>query len=89
MREIEPGIECPIFLKREWTIKQLTRDINAAGKVSDKAERAEQLKNQVELLLSCEKYDEKKEDCKKCKTISMLRKQTAELLIKAEELGEE
>jgi len=88
MTESKPEINCPIFLKREWTIKELTRDINEAKAVSDKAERAEELKKQVELLLSCEKYDEKKEDCKNCKTISMLRKQTAELLIKMKGLGE-
>ena len=87
MREIEPGIKCPIFLKREWTFKELTRDINEAREVSDKAERAGQLKNQVELLLSCEKYDEKNEDCKNCRIISNLRKQTAELLIKMKGLG--
>jgi len=87
MRELKPEIKCPVFLKREWTIKELTRDINEAREVSDKAERAKQLKNQVELLLSCEKYDEKNADCKNCRTISNLRKQTAELLIKMKGLG--
>jgi len=83
MAEPRPQISCPIFLKREWTIKELTRDINEAKAVSDKAERAECLKNEVEMLLSCEKYNETKKDCKNCRTISGLRKQTAELLIKA------
>jgi len=87
MTEPKSEIKCPVFLKREWTIKELTRDINEAKGVSDKAERAGQLKNQVELLLSCEKYDEKNEDCKNCRTISNLRKQTAELLIKMKGLG--
>ncbi|GAG14484.1 unnamed protein product, partial [marine sediment metagenome] len=82
MVEPRPQINCPIFLKREWTIKALTRDINEAKVVSDKAERANHLKNEVELLLSCEKYDEKNEDCKNCRTISTLRKETAELLMK-------
>ena len=86
MTETKPEINCPIFLKREWAIKELTRDINEAKTVSDKAERAEHLKNEVEMLLSCEKYDEKNEDCKNCKVISTLRKQTAELLIKAQGL---
>ncbi len=87
MAEPKPEINCPIFLKREWTIKELTRDINGAKAVTEKAERAEHLKNEVERLLSCEKYDEKNEDCKNCRTISTLRKQTAELLIKARGLG--
>lgn len=52
-------INCPIFLKREWTIKELTRDINEAKSVSDKVERAMHLKNEVKMLLSCEKYDKK------------------------------
>jgi len=86
MTETKPEINCPIFLKREWAIKELTRDINEAKTVSDKAERAEHLKNEVEMLLSCEKCDEINEDCKNCKVISTLRKQTAELLIKAQGL---
>jgi len=87
MTKPEQKINCPIFLKREWTIKQLTRDINEAKSISDKADRAIHLKNEVEMLLSCEKYDEKSEDCKNCRTISTLRRQTAELLLKAKELG--
>ena len=83
MAEPRPQINCPIFLKREWTIKELTRDINEATTASDKAEEAGRLKNEVEMLLSCEKYDPENEDCKNCKIISTLRKQTAELLIKA------
>lgn len=83
MTETKPEIKCPIFLKREWTIKTLTSDINEARTVSDKAERAGRLKHEAEMLLSCEKYNEKSEDCKNCRTISTLRKQTAELLIKA------
>jgi len=86
MTETKPEISCPIFLKREWAIKELTRDINEAKTVPDKAERAEHLKYEVEMLLSCEKYDEKNEDCKNCNAISTLRKQTAELLIKAQGL---
>ena len=87
MTKPEQEINCSIFLKREWTIKELTRDINEAKAVSDKAERAVHLKNEVEMLLSCEKYDEKSEDCKNCRIISTLRRQTAELLLKAVGLG--
>ncbi len=86
MAEPRPQINCPIFLKREWAIKELTRDIDEAKTVSDKAERAKQLKHEVEMLLSCEKNDKKNEECKNCKVISTLRKQTAELLIKAQGL---
>lgn len=87
MTKLEKEINCPIFLKREWTIKELTRDINEAKAVSDKAERAVHLKNEVEMLLSCEKFDKKSEDCKNCQTISTLRRQTAELLLKVKEIG--
>ena len=86
--EPKPEINCSIFLKREWTIKQLTRDINEAKSISDKADRAVHLKNEVEMLLSCVKYDGKSEDCKNCRIISTLRRQTAELLLKVKEVGE-
>jgi hypothetical protein len=36
MTKPEQKINCPIFLKREWTIKQLTRDINEAKSTSKK-----------------------------------------------------
>jgi len=81
------GITCPIFQKREWTIKELTRDINAARSISDKAEMAIQLKNEVTLLLSCEEFDGDNINCRNCRIISGLRKKTAELLIKAKGLG--
>lgn len=87
MVEQKPQINCPIFLKREWTIKELTRDINEAKTVSDKAERAKHLKHEVQMLLSCEKYNEKSEDCKNCGIISRVREGTAELLIKAKGLS--
>lgn len=86
-RKNSNGVSCPIFLKREWTIKELTRDINEAKAVSDKAERAEHLKHEVEMLLSCEKYDEKNKDCKNCRFIANLRKKTANLIIKAKKLA--
>jgi len=72
MAKPEKEINCPIFLKREWTIKELTRDINEAKVVSDKVGRAMHLKN---------------EDYKNYQTISTLRRQTAELLLKAVVLG--
>ena len=87
MAEPRPEINCPIFLKREWTIKELTRDINEAKTVSDKVERAKHLKHEVEMLLSCEKYNEKNGDCKNCRIISTVRGETAELLIKAKGLS--
>lgn len=87
MAEPKQEINCPIFLKREWTIKQLTRDINEAKSISDKADRAVHIKNEVEMLLSCVKYDGKSGDCKNCRIISTLRRQTAELLLRAGELG--
>jgi len=36
MTKPEQEINCPIFLKREWTIKQLIRDINEAKSTSKK-----------------------------------------------------
>jgi len=69
--EPKPEINCSIFLKREWSIKELTRDINDAKTVSDKDGRVGRLKN---------------EDYKNCRTISTLRKQKAEILIEAKGL---
>lgn len=82
-KENLPEISCPVFLRREWAIKQLTSDINSARNISDKADRAQDLINEVDSLLNCKDYNEKNEDCKNCRTISKLRQETAQLFVQA------
>ncbi len=83
MAESTPKLTCALFRKREWGIKELTRDINAARNASDKADLASRLMKEVENLLSCERFSDSNSECRKCRTISLLRKQTAELVIRA------
>lgn len=82
-KENLPEISCPVFLRREWAIKQLTSDINSARNVVDKADRAQDLIKEVDSLLSCKNYNEKNKDCKNCRAISNLRQETAQLFIQA------
>ena len=87
MRKKEARINCQIFQKQESVIKDITDKINQAKGVQEKAEFAEELQKEANVLLSCLDYDPKKLDCKNCHFITNARKQTANLIIKAKKLA--
>lgn len=87
MPKEEVKISCKIFQKQEPIIKSITDKINRAGGVQEKAESAEELQKEVDVLISCPEYDGQNRDCKNCHFIANLRKKTAELLIKAKKLA--
>ncbi|PKL50054.1 MAG: hypothetical protein CVV39_01970 [Planctomycetes bacterium HGW-Planctomycetes-1] len=80
-------INCPIFQKQEPVIEDITAKINSAKGILEKAEFAEELQQEVNVLLSCPDYDEKSIDCKNCRFIANVRKKTADLIIKARKLA--
>ncbi|MDO8885539.1 hypothetical protein [Candidatus Oleimmundimicrobium sp.] len=84
----EPGseISCPLFLSEEEIIERLTSEINEAASVEEKAAKAQDLMDEIEVFLSCEEYDDKNVGCKNCRVISELRKKAAELVVKARKL---
>ena len=73
-------IQCANFLQHEDKIKTLMRKINAHEKLTGKGPLAEELVDEVKVLLNCEDYNKKKPDCINCHTISAFRKRTAELV---------
>ena len=87
MHKEEPKISCPIFQKQESVIKDITDKINGAMGVQEKAGFAEELKKEVDVLLSCPDYESQSLDCKNCHFISNLRKKTSNLIIRAKKLG--
>lgn len=82
----EERIDCPIFQKQEPVIKRLTEDINNAKDLIGKIRNAEELLSKVNTLLDCTEYKEKDPDCNNCHWITNLRRETAELIIKAKKL---
>ena len=80
-------INCSTFQKQEPAIENITAKINDAKDVVEKAEFAEKLREEVNILLSCPDYDEKSIDCKNCRFIANVRKKTADLIIKAKKLA--
>lgn len=80
-------ISCQTFEKQEPLIKHITGKINSAAGVKDKAEFAEELQKETDVLLNCADYDEKVLNCKNCHFIAILRKKTAGLIIKAKKLA--
>ncbi|HHT9126358.1 MAG TPA: hypothetical protein ACFYD6_11145 [Candidatus Brocadiia bacterium] len=82
MEELINGITCPKFVGEETVLKELTSEINNTKDLAGKAECAEKIMNEVEPLLSCEEYDERKTDCKNCHIISSLRIQAVDIIMK-------
>ena len=80
-------INCPTFQKQEPVIQDITAKINNARNVSKKAEVAEKLQQEVNILLSCPDYNEKSKDCGNCRFIANVRKKSADLVIKAKKLA--
>jgi len=75
-------IQCSNFHHREYRIKSITSEINSQIKLKDKSIFARDLADEVEFLLNCEDYCEHEFDCINCHTISLLRKRTADLVLK-------
>ena len=87
MKNKEAKINCPAFQKQEPVIQSITAKINNAKDVLKKAEFAEKLKEEVNVLLSCLDYKEKDTDCGNCRFIANIRKKTADLMIKTKKLA--
>jgi hypothetical protein len=80
-------INCPTFQKQEPAIKETIAKINSAKEVSEKAELARQLQEEVDVLLSCPDHDKNNVDCNNCRFIANVRRKTAYLIRKAEKLA--
>lgn len=87
MSKEDAKINCSTFQKQEPVIKDITAKINSAKGVLEKADFAEELQKEVDVLLSCPDYDEKSADCSNCRLIANVRKKTADLIIKARKLA--
>jgi len=87
MSKQDTKINCPTFQKQESVIEDITAKINNAKDVLEKAEFAEKLQEEVDILLSCPDYDEKSGDCVNCRFIAGVRKKTTDLIIKAKKLA--
>ena len=80
-------INCPTFQKQEPVIEDITAKINGAKGVLEKADFAEELQKEVDILLSCPDYNEKSKDCSNCHFIANIRTKAAGLIIKTEKLA--
>lgn len=82
----DKNINCSVFKKNEPEIKILTDRINKAGNVLQKIKFAEELLEKANEQLTCPQYDKDNFECRNCKTISEVRKETAGLIIKTKKL---
>ena len=80
-------INCPTFQKQESVIEEITAKINGAKGVLEKADFAEELQQEVNVLLSCTDYNQGNTDCSNCRFIANVRKKTADWVIKAKKLA--
>jgi hypothetical protein len=77
-------INCPIglFGPQEDKIETITKLLNAAPTPSQKAPFAQELVDEVGVLLMCRSYDPDNVNCGLCRGFSELRMQTANLVLK-------
>ena len=79
-------IKCPVFTSKNEEIEKINKAINEAGEIGGKARLAERLIKEVDELINCKLFDEKRAGCKICHYIADLRKKTANLILKTKEL---
>jgi hypothetical protein len=82
----QPEINCPAFQKQGPIINDITNKINRAEGILAKARFVEELLKKVNAFIFCPDYDGNKAECKHCRSVAILRKKTAEIIIKAEKL---
>jgi hypothetical protein len=90
MPDFDPSIDCPIelFSKQERKIQDLTRRINQATTIQQKAELTRALREQVEVLVKCSAFDEGNIHCGNCQVISGVRSIAATLILAMEALDQ-
>ncbi|MEI7615108.1 MAG: hypothetical protein WCJ54_00235 [Actinomycetota bacterium] len=86
MKNSTSETECIIFQKQQNIIKEITGKINKASVFQEKLAYARELKEEAEVLLSCQEQSEKISDCEKCHLVAGLQNKTAGLILKAEKL---
>ncbi len=79
-------IKCPIFKAKNKAVERATQAINEVKDIKQKAALAQKLLKEAEDLLSCKSFSEKKAECEFCQYISKIRKETAKLILKANQL---
>jgi hypothetical protein len=87
MHKEDSKISCSTFQKQEPVIKDITDKVNKAKGVEEKAKFAEELQKEIDVLLSCPDYNVKKLECMKCRTVTKLRQQTANMILKVKKLA--
>lgn len=87
MFEENAEINCSTFQEQQSVIEDITAKTNRAREISEKAELARQLQEEVDVLLSCPDHDENRVDCNNCRFIARIRTKTANLIRKAEILA--
>jgi len=79
-------IKCPIFCYKNQSMESYTGAINEEKNIQKKAYLAACLIREADALLTCQYVNKRKIDCRICQKISEIRKKTAELIVKAQEL---
>jgi len=80
----EPMINCLTFQQQEPILKDSTDKINRAKGELDRTRLAKELQKEVDVLLSCPTYDSETFDCRNCRFIANLRRQTAAVFIRGQ-----
>lgn len=74
-------MSCSKYIKADRAIKRLTEEINSAGDVSTKADKAQELMTLANSLLSCADYEQGNRNCENCHRVASLRKDASQIIL--------
>jgi ArsR family transcriptional regulator len=74
-------MSCSKYLKAERAIRQLTEEVNRAENMTTKMDKALELTRAADSLLSCTEYKKGDWSCESCHRVSLLRKETAQIIL--------
>ncbi len=87
MQKENSKISCPTFHTQELLILRITSKINKSIDIREKTEFVEELKGEVDVMLSCDDYDNTNINCRNCHLIADMCCETANLIMKANKLS--
>ena len=83
MRKGEDKVKCTYFKRQGEVFSLLAEAINASKSVEEKEKPAQEYLEEIEVLLNCPEFSDKRKDCMQCRAEANVRKRSVELILKA------
>ncbi len=82
MRKVKDKVKCIYFKRQEEVFSRLAEAINASKSVEEKEQLAQEYLEEIEVLLNCPEFSDKRKDCMQCRAEAEVRKKSVELILR-------